>query len=54
MMKEKMHISMFYANETWDINDGGETKFITNLKEEGKLEGDKDYPLIYAIPPHSR
>ena len=27
---------MFYANETWDTNDGGETKFITNLKEEGK------------------
>ena len=49
--REDAYTFMFYANETWDINDGGETKFITNLKEEGKLEGDKDYPLIYAIPP---
>lgn len=42
---------MFYANNSWDINDGGETKFIINKKEEGKLDGADDYPTIWAIPP---
>jgi len=41
---------MFYANNSWDINQGGETKFITNLKHEGTIEG-QSYPEIIAIPP---
>ena len=27
---------MFYANNNWDINEGGETKFITNLQNSKK------------------
>jgi len=42
---------MFYANNNWDINDGGETKFIINKQEKGNLEGTGDYPTIWAIPP---
>jgi len=41
---------MFYANNSWDINQGGETKFITNLKHEGTTDG-REYPEIIAIPP---
>lgn len=41
---------MFYANNNWDINQGGETKFITNLKHEANTSG-VEYPEIIAVPP---
>jgi hypothetical protein len=41
---------MFYANNSWDINQGGETKFITNLRHEYNTTG-TEYPEIIAIPP---
>ncbi len=42
---------MFYANNNWDINDGGETKFITNLRQGANTDGGDDFPEIIAIPP---
>ena len=42
---------MFYANNNWEINQGGETKFITNFKQEFKQEGSEPFPHIIAIPP---
>ena len=36
---------MFYANNSWDINQGGETKFITNLRHEYNTTG-TEYPEI--------
>tara|TARA_X000001036_G_scaffold197543_1_gene186014 strand:- start:358 stop:1539 length:1182 start_codon:yes stop_codon:yes gene_type:complete len=42
---------MFYANNNWDINDGGETKFITNLQNKKENYEGTEYPEIIAIPP---
>ena len=42
---------MFYANNNWDINDGGETKFITNLQNKKDGYEGTEYPEIIAIPP---
>ena len=42
---------MFYANNNWDINDGGETKFITNLNNQKDGYQGTTYPDIISVPP---
>lgn len=42
---------MFYANNSWDINDGGETKFIANLKNDKTNYEGTEYPEVISIPP---
>ena len=42
---------MFYANNNWDINEGGETKFITNLQNQKTDYQGTKYPDIISVPP---
>ena len=45
---------MFYANNNWEINQGGETKFITNLKEEFNKTRQGSISAYYCHTPNSR
>jgi len=44
---------LFYFNQQWDINDGGETKFVIDAKDVPgiKCENTHDYPIILSVAP---
>lgn len=44
---------LFYFNDAWDINDGGETKFSLDAKDVHGLncKGTENYPIILSLAP---
>ena len=42
---------MFYANNNWDINEGGETKFITNLQNQKQIIKEQNirYQVFHSL-----
>ena len=54
-LKHFLLTAIFYANQYWDINEGGETKFIMPadmLDDSKEIKTDTlDYPVVLSIAP---